>query len=193
MGRRLFTGESVSDILAAVLRSEPDWSELPADTPPRIRKLLRRCLERDRKQRLQAIGEARIAIDTPEVQTAAPAVTPVRRRPAILWLMAAAVAGALIAVAWYRLESRRRSRRRFRAGRRFCPALPCRMWRYRGIGTHLVYGGPTRGSRVARDPHHGPAGRQNPWPERPGPSDRCSLLTVSGLLFSREKSSRRLP
>ncbi|MBZ5626854.1 MAG: serine/threonine-protein kinase [Acidobacteriia bacterium] len=65
-GKRLFTGESVSDILAAVLRGEPDWSALPADTPPRIRKLLRRCLERDRKQRLQAIGEARIAIDAPE-------------------------------------------------------------------------------------------------------------------------------
>ena len=49
------------DELAAVLRAEPDWNALPASTPPRIRKLLRRCLERDRKQRLQAIGEARIA------------------------------------------------------------------------------------------------------------------------------------
>ncbi len=65
-GKRAFSGESVTDILAGVLRAEPDWSALPAATPLRIRKLLRRCLERDRTQRLQAIGEARIAIDAPE-------------------------------------------------------------------------------------------------------------------------------
>jgi serine/threonine-protein kinase len=65
-GRRAFSGESATDVLAGVLRTDPDWSALPAATPPRIHKLLRRCLERDRKQRLQAIGEARIAIDAPE-------------------------------------------------------------------------------------------------------------------------------
>jgi predicted Ser/Thr protein kinase len=65
-GKRAFSGQSLTDILAAVLRAEPDWSALPAATPPRIRKLLRRCLEHDRKQRLQAIGEARIAINAPE-------------------------------------------------------------------------------------------------------------------------------
>jgi serine/threonine protein kinase len=43
-GKPAFTGESVSDILAAVLREEPDWSALPTSTPSRIRKLLRRCL-----------------------------------------------------------------------------------------------------------------------------------------------------
>src|SRR5947208_13995849 len=48
VGKAAFAGESTSDILAAVLRSEPDWSALPAETPPGIRKLLRRCLERDR-------------------------------------------------------------------------------------------------------------------------------------------------
>jgi serine/threonine protein kinase len=65
-GRRAFPGESVTEILAGILRGSPDWSALPAATPPRIHKLLSRCLERDRKQRLQAIGEARIAIDAPE-------------------------------------------------------------------------------------------------------------------------------
>ena len=64
--KRAFSGESVSDILAGVLRAEPDWSALPAATPVRIRALLRRCLERDRTKRLQAIAEARIAIDAPE-------------------------------------------------------------------------------------------------------------------------------
>jgi len=66
-GQRLFGGETVSDTLAAVITKEPDWEVLPASTPARIRQLLRRCLTRDPKQRLQAIGEARIAIE--EVQS----------------------------------------------------------------------------------------------------------------------------
>ncbi len=62
-GKRLFEGETVSDTLAAVLKTEPHWNALPADTPPRIQELIRRCLMKDPKQRLQAIGEARIAIE----------------------------------------------------------------------------------------------------------------------------------
>jgi eukaryotic-like serine/threonine-protein kinase len=62
-GKRLFEGETVSDTLAAVLRAEPDWEELPASTPPAMQHLLHRCLEKDPKRRLQAIGEARITIE----------------------------------------------------------------------------------------------------------------------------------
>ncbi|HQR46525.1 MAG TPA: protein kinase, partial [Thermoanaerobaculia bacterium] len=62
-GRRLFDGETVSDTLAAVLREPIDWKALPASTPPSVRSLLERCLERDPKQRLQAIGESRIALE----------------------------------------------------------------------------------------------------------------------------------
>ncbi len=62
-GRRLFGGETVSDTLAAVLKTDPDWSALPPDTPPAIRRLLRRCLDRDRKQRLADIADARLEID----------------------------------------------------------------------------------------------------------------------------------
>jgi serine/threonine protein kinase/Tol biopolymer transport system component len=61
-GKKLFTGDTISDTLAAVLRADVDWSVLPGDTPASIRTLLRRCLTKDRKERLQAIGEARIAI-----------------------------------------------------------------------------------------------------------------------------------
>jgi serine/threonine protein kinase len=64
--KRPFTGESMAGILAAVLRAAPDWSVLPVDAPPGIHKLLRRCLERDCRQRLRDIGEARIAIEAPE-------------------------------------------------------------------------------------------------------------------------------
>ena len=49
--------------MAAVLREEPDWALLSANTPPRIRELLLRCLKKNAKQRLQSIGDARIAID----------------------------------------------------------------------------------------------------------------------------------
>ncbi len=62
-GRRLFSGETVSDTLAAVLRQEIDWRALPASTPPGLRFVLERCLNRDSKKRLRDIGEARIAFE----------------------------------------------------------------------------------------------------------------------------------
>jgi eukaryotic-like serine/threonine-protein kinase len=62
-GKQLFTGETISDTLAAVLRADIDLNLLPANTPASIRTLLCRCLAKDRKQRLQAIGDARIAIE----------------------------------------------------------------------------------------------------------------------------------
>ena len=58
-GKRAFEGEDVTDVLAAVVRAEPDWAELPVEAPAPIRKLLRRCLEKDRKRRLADIAEAR--------------------------------------------------------------------------------------------------------------------------------------
>jgi eukaryotic-like serine/threonine-protein kinase len=61
-GTQLFSGETVSDTLAAVLRSDVNWNMLPANTPASIRALLRRCLTKDRKDRLRDIGEARIGI-----------------------------------------------------------------------------------------------------------------------------------
>jgi serine/threonine-protein kinase len=61
-GRRLFQGETVSDTLAAVLKTEPEWGLLPAETPQRIRELLRRCLARDPRERLRDIGDARIEL-----------------------------------------------------------------------------------------------------------------------------------
>lgn len=62
-GRRAFEGETTSDILASVLKFDPDWKVLPAPTPPSIVRLLHRCLTKDRKQRPRDIGEARIAIE----------------------------------------------------------------------------------------------------------------------------------
>src|SRR5262249_12998000 len=62
-GKQMFGGDSVTDSLAAVLKTDPDWSALPQATPPAIRRLLRGCLERDKRHRLQAIGDARVIIE----------------------------------------------------------------------------------------------------------------------------------
>jgi hypothetical protein len=79
-GKPLFAGETISETLAAVLRDDIDWTVLPAATPERIGRLLKRCLHRDVKQRLQAIGEARIVFDSPEDWTG-PAASSVRSPP----------------------------------------------------------------------------------------------------------------
>ncbi len=62
-GKLLFDGETVSDVLAAVLTREPRWDELPAATPPGVRRLLRRCLERNPRNRQHDIADVRVALD----------------------------------------------------------------------------------------------------------------------------------
>lgn len=62
-GVLMFKGETLTDVLAAVISRDPDWSPLPESTHPRVRRLLRRCLERDASKRLRDIGEARIEIE----------------------------------------------------------------------------------------------------------------------------------
>jgi hypothetical protein len=70
-GRTAFGGETISDTIARVLERDADWATLPPTVPPRIRDLLRRCLQKDPSRRLRDIGDARIEID--DVLTAAPA------------------------------------------------------------------------------------------------------------------------
>ena len=81
-GMRVYEGETVSDILAAVIMKEPDWNAVPASTPLFVRRLLRRCLEKDSKRRLQAIGEARIALENPEADPAPVKAEPRSLKPA---------------------------------------------------------------------------------------------------------------
>lgn len=75
-GKRPFSGETISDTLATILEREPDWERLPKSLSPGIRKLLQRCLVKDVRNRLQAIGDARITIQEyiaePVEETAAP-------------------------------------------------------------------------------------------------------------------------
>jgi Tol biopolymer transport system component len=99
--RRLFEGETVTDVLAAVVKDPVAWDALPAATPASIRELLRRCLDRDPKSRLRDIGEARVLLDrvgngSREADVAAPP----RRRPWRAMLVAAAAAGLVTAGAF---------------------------------------------------------------------------------------------
>jgi Tol biopolymer transport system component len=101
--RQMYTGETASEVVAALLLKEPNLDGLPADTPPEIRQLLRRCLAKDPQRRLRDIGEARIAIEEcpanpgeakPEAVLQAPPKKP------IAWIgTAAALAIALAALA----------------------------------------------------------------------------------------------
>ncbi len=94
-GRAPFAGESVVDILSTVIQRDPDWAALPEHTPAALRRLLRRCLEKDPKHRLAAIADARLDLDeaarppSPD-DVRALAATP-RRSTAML-----AVGGALV-------------------------------------------------------------------------------------------------
>jgi serine/threonine protein kinase len=62
-GKRLYAGETAQDTLAHVITKEPTWETLPSGTPTPIRHLIERCLTKDPRSRLQAIGEARIIIE----------------------------------------------------------------------------------------------------------------------------------
>ena len=62
-GKRAFDGETVGDTMAAIIRADPDWHRLPSDAPRSLTTLVRRCLEKDPRQRLRDIGDARLAMD----------------------------------------------------------------------------------------------------------------------------------
>jgi serine/threonine protein kinase len=88
-GERAFYGETVSDTLAHILKGEPDWGKLPSDTPIRIRTLLRRCLEKDPRERLHDIADARLEIEASGAYTSEELTAP--RRFGLPWLAASAV------------------------------------------------------------------------------------------------------
>jgi Tol biopolymer transport system component len=99
-GRQLFAGETVSDVLAAVLTRDPDYAALPARTSPAIQRLLRSCLERNPRERLRDIGDARLALrdvgaSSEATGDTAPAGFPSRVRRAML---AAGLALAVISL-----------------------------------------------------------------------------------------------
>jgi Tol biopolymer transport system component len=106
-GVRAFPGDDISDVLATVLKSEPDWAAIPAGTPAGVRRLLRRCLEKDPRKRLSAIGDVRFDLDEQESPVAAvPATAPApaagRSVVARLWpaLIGALATAAIAMLLW---------------------------------------------------------------------------------------------
>ncbi len=98
-GKQLYSGETAAEILAFVITKEPPFDTLPAKTPIAVRTLLRRCLTRDVRQRLQHIGEARIVLEHAKAATVEPVVT--RRKSRELLLSAiTAIAIVIAAVGW---------------------------------------------------------------------------------------------
>ncbi len=96
----VFEGETISDLVAQILRGEPDWTALPASTPSALRRLIERCLRKDAHERLRDIGDARLELAEIDPHGPAMAALPVTIAPRATprWPMAVAAA-ALVALA----------------------------------------------------------------------------------------------
>jgi Tol biopolymer transport system component len=115
-GTRPFQGPTQSDVLAAVLHTTPDWSALPPETPPGVRRLVQRCLERDPKARLHDIGDARLEIEdvertpwpAPPGGVATPPASPGQRRlsSSLVLALGSLIALAAVALGGYMVWSR---------------------------------------------------------------------------------------
>lgn len=95
-GQPAFKGETAAQVLAAVLKEEPDWTTLPAATPEPLRRLLRRCLEKDRKKRLADAADARLEIEDALTHQAPDPEVSLHRRSATMAL-AGVLGGAVLA------------------------------------------------------------------------------------------------
>ena len=98
-GKKAFPADTVTETLAAVLKNEPDWSQLPSSTPIDVRVLLQRCLQKDARQRLRDIGDARVSLDevlSGAAESAESSTVPQAFRP--LWRRASPWAAGVLAV-----------------------------------------------------------------------------------------------
>jgi serine/threonine protein kinase len=100
-GKRTYSGDTIADTLAAVIKDSPSMAALPPETPLFLRKLIARCMEKDPRRRLRDIGEARVAIEdylaNPDAGTENPRRTEARTTS---WIAAAVLAVALAAVSF---------------------------------------------------------------------------------------------
>ena len=91
VGKQVFTGETAPEVMASVMKEEPDWTLLPANLPPALRRLLRRCLEKDPKKRLSSMSDVRLELS--EKDTAAAEIPAAPARGSKLGLIGAAMDG----------------------------------------------------------------------------------------------------
>jgi Tol biopolymer transport system component len=109
-GRPLFSGETASEVLAAVIKEEPDWSRLPRDLPRGVERLLKRCLRKKPRERIHDIGDVRLEIEEAlrgGDASSDGAVAPTPRAP-WAWLVAMGAVAALAAAVAFTLAARRR-------------------------------------------------------------------------------------
>jgi serine/threonine-protein kinase len=139
-GRRAFPGDNITDLLAGIVSREADLAALPAGTPAAIRRVIRRCLEKDRTRRLADIADARLeiadALDARAVDGESPADGPGRHRQPWWPLALAAVAvtiAAMSAAAWYRARPLPSGSKRF-----VVVAPPTDPMIYESIGTQIA-------------------------------------------------------
>jgi Tol biopolymer transport system component len=100
-GVRAFAGESAADVLGRITGHQPDWDQLPADLPARVRYVLHRCLTKDPSRRFHDVADARIDLEEGEGLPPEAVGTGTRRRAALVsWLIAAALAGVVAVALW---------------------------------------------------------------------------------------------
>jgi Flp pilus assembly protein TadD/TolB-like protein len=100
-GKRAFTGETVPDVVGAILHVDPDWASLPARTPELVRELLRMCLEKDPGRRLRDAGDARLEIESALAGMSGAGAATAAGRSGRWKTLAAVAAGAALALVAY--------------------------------------------------------------------------------------------
>jgi serine/threonine protein kinase len=115
-GKPLYSEDTVAETLASIIKEDPPLDRLPSKTPPNIGNLLRRCLDKDPRQRLRDIGEARITIERMSDASAAPVAAPPKSRERLAWSIAAVfliAALTLFAFAYFRPAPEEKQAMRF--------------------------------------------------------------------------------
>ena len=110
-GRRAFSGDTISDTIAAILNREPDWTALPPTLPPAVHRLVRRCLQKDQRRRVHDIADARVEIDETLNPVSAPVASPTdaagaKRRMLAIVVGTLVLAGVTLSLIAWRVGSR---------------------------------------------------------------------------------------
>jgi eukaryotic-like serine/threonine-protein kinase len=100
-GKKPFTGETLTDAVAAIVKNEPDWQLLPAGTPPPVGSLIARCLRKDPAQRLHDIADGRFQIEEVLNQPTGAATTAVHARHRREWIAWTAALASLAAAVFF--------------------------------------------------------------------------------------------
>jgi serine/threonine protein kinase len=181
-GSRAFDGEDTTEILGAIVKTEPDWSRLPAETPPVAITLLRRCLQKDPRKRQQHIDDARIEID--EIANT-PVSVKARSRSLgsfVPWAVAALMAAVAIVVLMYPKKQSGSAETREVIQFDIPMAIPRQQARLSPDGRMLVYFAPGAGGRLELWLRE----LSKPAPERLGDG---VTLTLGGHTWAPDSSS----